>query len=119
MSLRQQSLTLMLTLGLAGAAAAVPAGIDHIAAAAAKPVAQVTIQDFAFRPATLKIKVGTTVTWTNKDAMAHNVTAANGRWHSATLNQGQTYTYTFKKAGIYTYSCTFHAGMSAKVIVAK
>jgi plastocyanin len=119
MSLRHATLPLLLSLGLAGGAAAVPAGIDHIAAAAAKPVTQVTIQDFAFKPAILKIKVGTTVKWTNKDAMAHNVTAANGRWHSATLNQSQTYTYTFKKAGTYTYSCTFHAGMSAKVIVTK
>jgi amicyanin len=119
MSLRQTSLPLLLSLGLAGTAAGVPTTIDHIAAAAAKPVTRVSIQNFTFKPATLKIKVGTTVTWTNKDSMAHNVTAANGRWHSATLNQGQTYTYTFKKAGTYTYTCTFHEGMTAKVIVAK
>ena len=115
MSARKRSLPLLFALTLTGGAVTVPVTTGH----AARAVARVAIQGFAFKPAILTIKVGTTVTWTNKDAMAHNVTAAKGRWHSDTLQQGQTYTYTFKKAGTYAYACTFHAGMTAKVIVAK
>jgi len=119
MSARKRSLPLLFALALTGSAVTVPVTTGHAATAAARAVARVAIQGFAFKPAILTIKVGTTVTWTNKDAMAHNVTAAKGRWQSDTLQQGQTYTYTFKKAGTYTYTCTFHAGMTAKVIVAK
>ena len=119
MSAQQRSLPLLFALTLTGGTVAVPVTVGHAATAAARAVARVAIQGFAFEPAILTIKVGTTVTWTNKDATAHNVTAATGRWHSDTLQQGQTYTYTFKKAGSYSYTCTFHAGMTAKVIVAK
>ena len=38
--------------------------------------AQVTMQGFAFNPATITIKAGGTVTWTNQDGVNHNATAA-------------------------------------------
>lgn len=89
--------------------------------AAAAPVTgnAVAIKNFAFSPATLKVKVGTTVTWTNQDTDAHTVTSAGagGPLHSAALATHATYRYTFTKPGTYAYLCTIHPFMTATVEV--
>ncbi|MFE7353714.1 plastocyanin/azurin family copper-binding protein [Streptomyces sp. NPDC057543] len=79
----------------------------------------VTIRNFAFAPASLKIKVGTTVTWTNKDTDAHTVTSSGsgGPLRSAPLTTGATFRYTFTKVGTYTYFCSIHPFMTATVEV--
>jgi plastocyanin len=79
----------------------------------------VAIKNFAFSPAALKVKAGTTVTWTNQDTDAHTVTSAGsgGPLHSATLNTRATYRYTFTKPGTYAYLCTIHPFMTATVEV--
>ena len=46
-------------------------------AGAAAGGAPVEIKGFAFNPASVTIKVGETVTWTNKDGTTHTVTADN------------------------------------------
>jgi plastocyanin len=88
------------------------------------PVAQapvsanaVAIQNFAFAPATITVKVGTTVTWTNSDQDAHTVTAQDRSFTSAPLNPGDSYRYTFTKSGSYAYLCTIHPFMTATVVV--
>ncbi|ACU71443.1 blue (type 1) copper domain protein [Catenulispora acidiphila DSM 44928] len=89
--------------------------------APAAPVAgnAVAIKGFAFSPAALSVKVGTTVTWTNQDSDAHTVTSqgSGGPLNSAALATGQTYSYTFTKPGTYSYLCTIHPFMTATVTV--
>jgi plastocyanin len=89
--------------------------------APAVPVAgnAVTIMNFAFAPAALTVKAGTTVTWTNKDSDAHTVTSqgSGGPLGSAALATGQSYSYTFAKPGTYSYLCTIHPFMTATVTV--
>lgn len=79
----------------------------------------VMIQNFAFAPAALVVKVGTTVTWTNRDTDAHTVTSQGngGPLGSSPLATGQSYSYTFTKAGTYSYLCTIHPFMTATVTV--
>ncbi|MER5339395.1 MULTISPECIES: cupredoxin domain-containing protein [Streptomyces] len=79
------------------------------------------IKNFAFAPATLKVKVGTTVTWTNQDTDAHTVTStgSGGPLRSAALNTHATYSYTFTKPGTYSYLCTIHPFMTATVEVTR
>ncbi|MEV5011617.1 plastocyanin/azurin family copper-binding protein [Streptomyces sp. NPDC055692] len=79
----------------------------------------VAIKNFAFAPAALKVKAGTTVTWTNQDTDAHTVTSAGsgGPLHSAALSTHATYRYTFTKPGTYHYLCTIHPFMTATVEV--
>jgi plastocyanin len=78
----------------------------------------VTIQNFAFTPASITVTPGTTVTWTNKDNTAHTVTADSGNGpNSGQLQQGQTYSFTFQQAGTYAYHCTIHPEMKATVVV--
>jgi amicyanin len=87
--------------------------------AASAPVAAntVSIKNFAFAPAAVTVKVGTTITWTNTDQEAHTVTSKNGAFHSPVLNSGSTYHYTFTKPGTYDYLCTIHPFMTATVVV--
>jgi plastocyanin len=87
------------------------------APAAAAGATAVAIQNFAFSPATLSVKVGSTVTWTNKDGEAHNVTTPSGPLHSPTMPPGAVYSYTFTAAGTFHYLCTIHPFMTATVTV--
>ncbi|PZH13122.1 amidase [Streptomyces sp. NTH33] len=81
----------------------------------------VAIKNFAFSPATLKVKAGTTVTWTNQDTDAHTVTSAKagGPLHSAALATHAAYSYRFTKPGAYAYLCTIHPFMTATVEVTR
>src|SRR6266567_3755836 len=85
----------------------------------AAPVAStsVTIKGFAFSPAAITVKVGTTVTWTNMDQDAHTVTAKDSTFGSQALNTGASFKFTFTKAGTYNYLCTIHPFMTAMVVV--
>jgi plastocyanin len=78
----------------------------------------VSIAGFAFNPATLQVKVGTTVTWTNNEPAPHTITSANFVG-SGTLAQGQTFNYTFTQAGDYEYFCSIHPSMRGKVQVSE
>lgn len=80
----------------------------------------VTIDDMAFSPKEITVKVGTTVTWTNQDTVSHDVKDDNNSADgpsSEMLGQGESYSFTFKKAGTYNYHCTPHPFMKATVIV--
>jgi plastocyanin len=77
----------------------------------------VAIQNFAFSPASVTVKTGTTVTWTNRDQDSHTATAMSGVFHSPTLNTGQSYHYTFTTPGHFDYLCTIHPFMTATVVV--
>ena len=77
----------------------------------------VDLANFAFSPATITVKVGTTVTWTNKDGTAHTVTSDTGAFDSGNLAANGKYSYTFSTAGTYPYHCTIHPYMKGTVIV--
>jgi amicyanin len=79
----------------------------------------VTIQDFKFSPATLNVKVGTTVTFVQEDSVPHTATGSGNSSliRSPTLTKGQTYTVTFTKPGTYDYICSIHPYMHGSVVV--
>lgn len=76
-----------------------------------------------FDPASLSVKVGTTVIWTNKDAASHTVTSGepstgpSGTFDSSLIKPGNTFKYTFTTAGTTSYFCTVHPWMTGKIIV--
>ena len=76
----------------------------------------VTIQNFAFSPATATVAVGSTVTWTNDDSTAHTVTFDAGP-NCGQLSSGATTTATFSAAGSYAYHCSIHPSMKGTVVV--
>jgi plastocyanin len=77
----------------------------------------VAIKGFAFRPAVLRVKAGTTVRWRNSDPAPHTVTANSRAFDSRTMAQGAPYARRFARPGTYTYLCALHPQMTGKVIV--
>ncbi len=63
-----------------------------------------------FHPGKLTVKVGTTVTWINKDPSYHSVIADGGEFKSGLLAIGQPFSYTFAAAGTYPYHCGVDGG---------
>jgi plastocyanin len=83
------------------------------------PVAgnSVSIDNFAFVPATLTVPAGSTVTWTNHDEEPHTVAASDGSFHSPGMGSQGTYSHTFPTAGKFDYVCSIHPFMHATVVV--
>ena len=81
---------------------------------------QIAIKNFAFSPAALTIKTGTTVTWTNQDGAPHQISSDPGApvaFNSESLANGASYQFTFTQAGTYDYHCTIHPAMKGTIIV--
>jgi plastocyanin len=78
---------------------------------------QITIDGFAFAPATLTVKAGATVTWTNRDEEPHTVAASDGSFRSPGMGTGATFTHTFANAGTFNYVCSIHPMMHGSVVV--
>ncbi len=53
--------------------------------------AAVEMVNISFQPATLTVKVGDTVTWTNNDTVAHTVTADDNSFDSGNIDPGATF----------------------------
>jgi plastocyanin len=77
----------------------------------------IKIQNFAYSPATLTVRAGTTLSITNRDMTAHTLTANDGAFDSGTIQPGQTVRVTVHKAGTFPYHCEFHAFMSGTLKV--
>jgi plastocyanin len=77
----------------------------------------IKMQNIAFDPKAVTVKVGQKVTWTNGDATDHNVTADSGAsFKSKDFGQGGTFSFTPTKAGTITYECTLHPNMKGATI---
>jgi plastocyanin len=100
-------------------AATAPAAAPGSPGAKAKTVA-VTMKDTAFIPASLTVKVGQKIKWTNQDDVPHNVTSQSGpSIQSPTFSKGGTFTYSAKTAGTISYVCTIHPNMTATITVTR
>ncbi len=74
---------------------------------------------YSFNPATLTIKVGTQVVWTNTTDAPHTVTSdmAGVFGTIGNLTQNQTFMFTFTSAGTFAYHCNVHPYMKATITV--
>lgn len=77
----------------------------------------ISIQNYAFSPASINISAGTTVTWTNLDSVPHSATADDSSFDTSTFGNGAQKSITFSKPGTYTYHCTVHPMMKGVIIV--
>jgi plastocyanin len=80
----------------------------------------VAYRNIAIAPDTLKVKVGSTIKWTNFDEVAHNVTSEGGpqTFASKDFTQGGTFSIKALKPGVIHYECTIHpASMNGTIEV--
>ncbi len=83
----------------------------------ATPNVTVKIANFKYQPADLKLNVGESVQFVNKDEEPHTVTAKDGSFDSKALDTDQTWTSTFTKPGTFPYVCSIHPFMQGTVTV--
>ena len=98
----------------------------YAAPAASAPTQSGTVQiayrNIAIDPDTVKVKVGSTIKWTDFDDVTHNVTSESGpsKFASANLKEGSTFSYKVTKPGVIHYECTYHpASMNGTIEVVK
>ena len=77
----------------------------------------VEMTDSAFSPDRVDMKVGETVSFVDKDEIAHTATA-EGTFDSGTVRQGDRFDFTATQAGTFHYLCSFHPGMAGTISVA-
>jgi plastocyanin len=82
----------------------------------------VEIKLFTFKPESLEVPVGSTVVWTNRDAIEHSVTNGtpekpSGAFDSGFFTEGQSFSFTFTKEGDYPYFCKRHNFMQGVIKV--
>ena len=76
----------------------------------------ILIKNFAFDPASMTVKAGSTVRWENKDSVPHRILFADGA-DSTVLAASQSWSRKIDQAGTYDYACTIHPTMQGTVIV--
>ena len=103
--------------GPLGAAVAVALMSAALAMPARAAVQSVTIQNFSFVPPAITINAGDSVSWTNKDQVAHTATSDSGVFDTGAIAPLGGKTITFTDAGTYAYHCTFHTFMKGTVTV--
>ncbi|AYG96212.1 hypothetical protein D8I30_00240 [Brevundimonas naejangsanensis] len=99
----------MTAAALAALAPALPAragGRSHV----------IVVDKMAFGAAPMGIKVGDTVTWTNRDIVRHTATARNGAFN-VDLPPGASASAVMNRAGTIAYYCRFHPAMQAQISV--
>lgn len=71
-----------------------------------------------FIPASTQVPVGTKVTWSNKDYVAHTATSADGHtFDTRTILPGTSLTVTLQHKGVFPYYCKIHPWMMGTVLV--
>ena len=70
-----------------------------------------------YDPASPSVQIGTTVTWTNNDVIAHTVTDKDGTFDSFQIAAGAGWQQTFNTVGVYNYYCKNHIGMEGSITV--
>jgi quinohemoprotein ethanol dehydrogenase len=99
-----------------------PATVAGPAGPIAEGVAKVNIGfnnlEYSYFPGRIKVKAGTTVTFTNLGDTPHTATELRqAKWDTGVLEKGQSKAITFSEPGDYYFICTPHPWMYGQVIV--
>ena len=85
---------------------------------------QVSMKNIQFSPKDLTVKAGETITFTNDEAIAHDVHKTSGPGKdfasgpTGGMQEGDTFKLTLDKPGKYEYVCDVHApGMAGSITV--
>jgi len=89
-------------------------------AAAGQAANEVTIDNFAFTPKIVSVRVGSKLTWRNRDDVPHKIQSTDNRFAgSPLLDTRAQYTAGFPESGEFPYFCSLHPVMQGKVVVTR
>ncbi len=97
-------------------------GVPSPSAPVQSGVVQIAYRNIAIAPDTVRVKVGSTIRWTNYDSVEHDVTSTSGpqKFASKTFGEGSTFEIKATKPGVIHYLCTIHpASMNGTIEVVK
>jgi plastocyanin len=86
----------------------------YAAPSSSQPVRSGTVKiayrNIAISPDTIRVRVGSTISWTNYDAVEHNVASQGGpqRFASKNFGEGATFAVKATRPGVIHYLCTIH-----------
>ena len=102
-------------------------GVDHPIAITDVPLEaemqagsahDVVVDNFSFAPVTATVAAGSTITWTNRDDVPHNIVSTERKFKSPLLDTGEKFVHRFEARGTYKYFCSLHPKMTGQVVVA-
>src|SRR6202035_4013745 len=85
-------------------------------------IVPISYRNITIAPDTLRVKVGSTIKWTNFDSVQHDVTNERGpqKFASKTFGQGKTFELKVTQPGVINYECTIHpASMNGTIEVVR
>jgi len=88
--------------------------LSMVSAPAWAETIQVVIDDLAFTPADIAVKVGDTIEWVNKDIFDHTATVKGG-W-DVNIPAGTSASLVIETAEAAEYYCRYHPNMTGKVV---
>jgi 3',5'-cyclic-AMP phosphodiesterase len=77
----------------------------------------VVVDNFSFAPAAASVPVGTTITWTNRDDVPHNIVSTEQKFKSPVLDTDEQFSHRFDQPGTYPYFCSIHPKMTGRITV--
>jgi len=98
------------------------------------PIVKVGIKNLQFVPNNITVAPGTTIRWTNLDAVDHDVTSGtsitgrkarglaktrfpDNKFSSGLFGKDKSFSVTLDRPGEYTYYCSVHPFMTGKITV--
>jgi 3',5'-cyclic-AMP phosphodiesterase len=87
------------------------------ATATAAGARDVVVDSFSFTPAMTSVLAGSTITWTNRDDVPHNIVSTEQKFKSPVLDTDGQFSHRFDAPGTYKYFCSIHPRMTGQVVV--
>ena len=98
-----------------GAAATSVALVPSLTSADAPEVHEVEISSFAFHPEVVRVRIGDTIRWTNRDLAPHTATADEFGWDTEALEQNEANDILVTDGMETSYFCVFHPHMKGRI----
>jgi plastocyanin len=101
-------------------------GVDHPIAITDTPLQSeataphahdVVVDNFSFAPAATAVPAGSTITWTNRDDVPHNIVSTERTFKSPVLDTDEQFSHRFDAPGTYKYFCALHPRMTGQIVV--